>query len=132
MSSGRELSAVVFDQHVQLTLILVILSSGGCLKDKVYNSNTRTEELKENIRKEIANIPAEQLQMVNQNLFGRSTCTGTAHSTPLMICELQLLHSDRYRLTGVFINRQNPYAPRSRRCTGRREPVNKRINLPVV
>jgi hypothetical protein len=31
----------------------------GCLKDKVYNSNPRTEELKENIRKEIANIPAE-------------------------------------------------------------------------
>jgi hypothetical protein len=27
------------------------------------------EELKENIRKEIANIPAEQLQRVNQNLF---------------------------------------------------------------
>jgi uncharacterized protein YfkK (UPF0435 family) len=29
------------------------------------------EELKENIRGEIANIPAEQLQMVNQNLFRR-------------------------------------------------------------
>jgi hypothetical protein len=42
----------------------------GCLKDKVYNSNPGTEgELKENIRREIANIPAEQLQNVNQNLF---------------------------------------------------------------
>jgi hypothetical protein len=42
----------------------------GCLKDKVYNSNPRMEqELKENIRWEIANIPAEQLQRVNQNLF---------------------------------------------------------------
>jgi hypothetical protein len=27
------------------------------LKDKVYNSNPRMEELKENIRREIANIP---------------------------------------------------------------------------
>jgi hypothetical protein len=44
----------------------------GCLKDKVYKSNLRTEEqLKENIRREIANIPSEQLQRVNQNLFRR-------------------------------------------------------------
>jgi hypothetical protein len=43
----------------------------GCLKNKVYSSNPRTEELKENIRKEIANIPAEQLQRVNQNPFRR-------------------------------------------------------------
>jgi hypothetical protein len=42
------------------------------LKDKVYNSNPRTEEeLKENIRMEIASIPTEQLQRVNQNLFRR-------------------------------------------------------------
>jgi hypothetical protein len=33
-----------------------------CSKDKVYNSNPRTEELKENILREIANIPAEELQ----------------------------------------------------------------------
>jgi hypothetical protein len=40
------------------------------LKDRFYNSNPCTEEgLKENIRKEIANIPAEQFQRVNQNLF---------------------------------------------------------------
>jgi hypothetical protein len=43
----------------------------GCLKDKVYNSNPRTKELKENIRREIANIPVEQLQRINQNLFRR-------------------------------------------------------------
>jgi hypothetical protein len=44
----------------------------GCLKDKVYNNNPRMEEkLKENIRREIANIPAEQLQKVNHNLFHR-------------------------------------------------------------
>jgi hypothetical protein len=29
------------------------------------------EELKENIRREISNIPAEQLQGVNQNVFCR-------------------------------------------------------------
>jgi hypothetical protein len=43
-----------------------------CLKDKVYYSNLRTEEeLNENIRKETANIPAEQLRRVNQNVFRR-------------------------------------------------------------
>jgi hypothetical protein len=41
----------------------------GCLKDRVYNSNPRPEELEENIRREIANIPAEQLQRANQSLF---------------------------------------------------------------
>jgi hypothetical protein len=30
------------------------------------------EELKENIRREIANIPIEQLQRVNQNLSARA------------------------------------------------------------
>jgi hypothetical protein len=35
----------------------------GCSKDKVY----RKEELKENIRRETAYIPAEQLQRVYQN-----------------------------------------------------------------
>jgi hypothetical protein len=29
----------------------------GCLKDKVYDSNPRTEELEESIRRDIANIP---------------------------------------------------------------------------
>jgi hypothetical protein len=32
----------------------------GCLKDKIYNTDRRTKKLKENIRREIANIPAEQ------------------------------------------------------------------------
>jgi hypothetical protein len=39
------------------------------LKDKVYDNNPRTEELKENVCREIANIPAEQLQIINQNFF---------------------------------------------------------------
>jgi hypothetical protein len=43
----------------------------SCLKDKVCNSNPRTEELKENIRREFANISAEQLQRVIQNFFRR-------------------------------------------------------------
>jgi hypothetical protein len=41
----------------------------GCLKDKDYNSNPRTEELKENIHREFESILAEQLQRANQNLF---------------------------------------------------------------
>jgi hypothetical protein len=32
------------------------------LKDKVYTSNAQIEELKKNIGREIASIPAEQLQ----------------------------------------------------------------------
>jgi hypothetical protein len=44
----------------------------GCLKDKVYSSNPQMEEeLKENIRREISNIAAENLQNVNQNIFRR-------------------------------------------------------------
>jgi hypothetical protein len=31
------------------------------LTDKIYSSNPRKEEMKENIRREIANIPAEHL-----------------------------------------------------------------------
>jgi hypothetical protein len=41
----------------------------GCLEDKVYNRKPQTKELKENICMETANIPAEQLQSVNLNLF---------------------------------------------------------------
>jgi hypothetical protein len=40
---------------------------------------------------EIANIPAEQLQRLNQKLLpvrGMSTYRGTAFSVPPMICEL--------------------------------------------
>jgi hypothetical protein len=62
------------------------------LKDRAYNSNAQMEELKENICREIANIPAEQLQRVNQNPFCRcEECLhveGTAFSTPPMVCEL--------------------------------------------
>jgi hypothetical protein len=54
------------------------------LKDKGYISNPRTEELKENIPRKVANILAEQLPLVQ----GMSTCTGTAFSTPPVICEL--------------------------------------------
>jgi hypothetical protein len=58
----------------------------GCLKAKVHNSNPRTKELDENICREMANIPAEQLQRVNWNLFRRyEDCP---FSTSSVICEL--------------------------------------------
>jgi hypothetical protein len=42
----------------------------SCLKEEVYNSNPRREEEpKENIRREIANILAEQLQRANEILL---------------------------------------------------------------
>jgi hypothetical protein len=51
----------------------------GCSKDKVYNSNPQTEEkLEENIYRETANIPAEQLQTVNWNVFHQ--CEESLHA----------------------------------------------------
>jgi hypothetical protein len=41
------------------------------LKEKVYNSNPPMEELKENIHRKIAAIPAQKFQTVNQNIFRR-------------------------------------------------------------
>jgi hypothetical protein len=67
MSLGTELS-VVFGQQIHPNVTLVIFFWGG-LGDKIYNSNPQMEELEEHICREIANIPAEQLQRVNQNLF---------------------------------------------------------------
>jgi hypothetical protein len=49
----------------------------GCLKDKVYIINPRTEEVKEITCREIANIPAERLQRVNRNLLRQ--CQKCAH-----------------------------------------------------
>jgi hypothetical protein len=40
MSSGTELSAVVFDQHVHPILLPVIFYFWGCLKDKVKTGTT--------------------------------------------------------------------------------------------
>jgi hypothetical protein len=37
-----------------------------------------------------------------------------AFSTPPVICELQLLHSERYCPSGMLIHRQNSHAPRSK------------------
>jgi hypothetical protein len=50
MSSWTELSAVAFGQHVHLILIVCDFFFWGCLKNKVYNSNPRMQELKEYIR----------------------------------------------------------------------------------
>jgi hypothetical protein len=41
----------------------------GLFEEHNYNSNLPTEELRENIHRENANIIAEQLQRANQNLF---------------------------------------------------------------
>jgi hypothetical protein len=61
----------------------------ACLKDKVYNFKPRTE--KPNCM-ETANIPAEQVQRVNQNFCcWCEECLhvkGAAFSTPPVICEL--------------------------------------------
>jgi hypothetical protein len=62
---GAILSPVICGQYVHPILIFAIFFFWGCLKDKVCNSNTRSEEQKENIRRQIANIPAEQLQRAN-------------------------------------------------------------------
>jgi hypothetical protein len=89
----------------------VIFFFWACLKDTVYNSNPWTEELKKNIYREIANIPAEQLQRVNQNLLWSGNCNCFF---PNVICQ-----------------QANSYPPRSQPCTDRCEPVNKGKNFPV-
>jgi hypothetical protein len=50
-----------------------------------------------------------------------STRRGTAFESPYVICELQLLHSERYRPSGMLIFRKNSYAPLGKRFPGRRE-----------
>jgi hypothetical protein len=58
----------------------------------VYNSNPRKEEeQKENNHREIANIPAEQLQRyirTSSTVQAMSMCRGTAYSASPAICEL--------------------------------------------
>jgi hypothetical protein len=56
----------------------------GSLKDKVTAVTPETEELKENVPMEFANIPAEHLPSVR----GMSACRRTAFSTPPVICEM--------------------------------------------
>jgi hypothetical protein len=46
----------------------------GLFEGQGTNSNPRREELTENIRTEITNIPAEPLQMVNQNFCRCEEC----------------------------------------------------------
>jgi hypothetical protein len=54
MSSRTELSAVVFGQYVQPILNLAFFSFWSYLKDRIYRSNPRKEELKENVRNKTA------------------------------------------------------------------------------
>jgi hypothetical protein len=128
------ISAMVFGHHILLTLILVILSSVVLLRSK-FTPETLVGGSKRMDSKEFGNIPAEQLQRVNQNLFcqcGESLPGGgPAFSTPPVICELYLLHSKHYWPTGILSHWQNSYTPCSQRCTSCYEPVNKSKNLPV-
>jgi hypothetical protein len=66
--SARIVGPVFFNDTINCERqVQVILGQfWGLLKVKVYNCNPRSEELNENIRNEIANILAEQLQTVNQ------------------------------------------------------------------
>jgi hypothetical protein len=79
----------------------------GCLKDTVYNSNPRKEGLEDNIHKKFKNIPAEEFQRINQNLFRRcEECVRverTAFSTPPVLCDF---HSKPYRSTAILIRRK--------------------------
>jgi hypothetical protein len=61
-------------------------------EEQAYSCNTLTEEeLKEDILREISNIPAEHHQKGNKKTLppvrGMSTCRATAFSTPPLICE---------------------------------------------
>jgi hypothetical protein len=59
---------VVFGQHVHPILIPVIFFS-GLFEGQSLQPNAKMEGPKANICWKTANIPAEQLQRVNQNLF---------------------------------------------------------------
>jgi hypothetical protein len=64
----RIISSGIWPAHSPNLNSCNFLLLGLFVEDKVYNSNPRTEErLKQNIHREIANIPAEQLRRVNQN-----------------------------------------------------------------
>jgi hypothetical protein len=109
MSIGTALLAVVFGQHVHLILMPVIFFYCCCLKDKFDNSNLRTEEVKENIRREIVNIPAEQLQRVNQNSCEECLRVEERHFQYLLCLVNKVrtsLHSESYRLLCMLIQRK--------------------------
>jgi hypothetical protein len=68
MSSGIIVSSRIWPVcSSDLTLEIFIFC--GCSKDKIYNSNPRMEDLKENICREIANIAAASRE--NLNIFRR-------------------------------------------------------------
>jgi hypothetical protein len=59
--SGTEISALVFGRHIHPTLILMIFPSVVLCRTKFKTVNTIWKNYK-NIHREIANIPAEQIQ----------------------------------------------------------------------
>jgi hypothetical protein len=92
------------------------------LGDTGTSSNSRTEELKENICREISNIASSECKSKPLPLvWGMSMCRGTAFSTPPVICE------QRYELLfipnvfGMLSHRQNSRALSCRQCPGTSE-----------
>jgi hypothetical protein len=82
MSSGTEISAAVFGQHIHLTFNACDFFFCGFLRDKVYNSKPWLKELKK--------IFLRKLQIFLQNSFkglirtcslmgGMSMCEGRQH-----------------------------------------------------
>jgi hypothetical protein len=67
----------------------MLYSFWGCFKDRDYDNNPQTEEeLKEYIRREIANIPSEQFQRALPPVRRIPACRGTAFSTTSVISKL--------------------------------------------
>jgi hypothetical protein len=96
----------------------------GLFEDKVYNSNPGTEELKENIRREIANIPAERLPPVCEECL----CIEGQHFQHLLWsvnCNYfisNVIGQEAYWFIGKI----------HMRLAAGGAPVNKSKNLPVV
>jgi hypothetical protein len=87
MSSGTEISAAVFGQHIHLTLMLVIFSSVDIFEGQSLQQQTLVGRIKENI--------LWKLQIFLQNSFkelirtcspmgGMSTCEGRQHFQHLL------------------------------------------------
>jgi hypothetical protein len=72
------------------------------------------------------------LLLTNHNCHACTALLAVKHNVVKLSTKLiTSLNSKHYRPLGILIYRQNSYAPRGRRCTDRRGPVNKGKNLPA-
>jgi hypothetical protein len=63
---------MVYDQHAAVCLRYATFCLWGDLKEKVYRMNPHTEEqLKENIQKEILEVPQIELLSLSSDFFKR-------------------------------------------------------------